>query len=165
MFVEDAEIHRLTSYDTAIAAESHCYISAGLLSGHQDSARSRAYGTANRHPALRIETLKPWLRFRAQILIRKLSAIFGVLDISGWVLLYARDHPRPVQHTPGVSRCCGGAFMCQARSSVMGRDLVPCMRANCTRRIPPTKLGLILHNLAHQLSEEVLTGHATLTVS
>ena len=32
---------------------------------------------------------------------RKLSAIFGVLDISAWVLLYARDHPRPVQHTRG----------------------------------------------------------------
>ena len=36
------------------------------------------------------------------------------------------------------------------------------MRANCTRRIPPTKLAVILHNLAHQLFEEVLTGHEAL---
>ena len=75
-----------------------------------------------------------------------------------------RDHP-------GLSSIPGGQPMLRRRFYVpsaivsYGATRFSAVHESQLHPHPPTRLAIILHNLAHQLFEEVLTGHATLTVS
>ena len=80
---------------------------------------------------------------------------------------FFRLRPSPPVHRPPRSNL-ACHFALAARNVLSPRrrkDLVPCMRPDCTCRVFSTILRIVVHNFAHQLVDQLLADHAILPAS